>query len=421
MSEPDAASGQPSKIVGLGTRRPSQLPLDQGGQGYIFALEDDPGLVMKVFMRPSANLSARMEALADQGRRISGTAPRQPVAWPTELYRNEDDEIGAYVMRRYSKPVHHQLETLFAPVTRQEVFPRADWKFLVGIARNIAAVVAGLHADQAGFVVGDLTPANIVTDAEGYVTLLDSDSMQFTDPGTREVFASTAMTANYAPPELQSVAAYPRSAATDDFALAVIVLQLLLCGEHPFLGQPADGTEGLIADNIREARSHLVDGGLVRLPRFALNADVLPPHIRSMAVSAFRAAHLDARQRPAAREWVAALDQLMDEAKTCAAGHAYSPARGECPWCERLFLRLPDPFGKSLPADYEPSARLRAAAAAIPPTMTVPQRQPDLLPVVVPPPWPPQQPVAPRTRARGLVISLVVLVLIVLVIILVAL
>jgi DNA-binding helix-hairpin-helix protein with protein kinase domain len=185
MSGPQGTGngGLPSRITDLGSRRPSQFPLDQGGQGYIFALDDDPGLVMKVFMRPSAELSARMEALADQGRRISGTSPRQPVAWPTELYRNEDDEIGAYVMRRYSKPSYHQLETLFAPVTRQEVFPRADWKFLAGVARNLASVVAGLHADQAGFVVGDLTPANIVTDADGYVTLLDSDSMQFTPWG----------------------------------------------------------------------------------------------------------------------------------------------------------------------------------------------------------------------------------------------
>lgn len=379
------SAGPPSKLVGLGARRPRPPALGEGGQGYIYGLEDDPDLVIKVFRRPSEELSARLRALVRQGQRLIRPGAYQPVAWPVELIMNEDGEVGGYLMRRYGMPAHHRLEALFAPVTRQEAYPQADWRFLAGVARNLAVVVDRLHRDEAMFAIGDLSPANIMIDAKGYVTLLDSDSMQFTDPRTHEVFPSAAITPHYAPPELQTRDVdFPRSAYTDNFSLAVLVLQLLLCGEHPFSGQPVDGGEAQYADNIREARSHLIGDGLVQLPRVALSAEVLPPEIRAMAMSAFREGRLDARQRPTAGQWVAELDRMNDGVGKCPAGHAFRTSNGECPWCERLALGLPDPFGKPLPADYEPSARVRAArvfaagagAADAPPTVTVPGRGP---------------------------------------------
>jgi eukaryotic-like serine/threonine-protein kinase len=449
-----ASAGPPSKLVGLGSRRPDPNVLGEGGQGYVFALQDDPDLVLKVFKRPTEQMSARMMALTEQGRRLSGGGPSQPVAWPIELIMNEDGEVGGYLMRRYGMPAHHRMEALFAPVTRKEAFPQADWRFLAGVARNLSAIVAGLHNDAAEFVVGDLSPANVVVDAKGYVTLLDSDSMQFTDLRTLEVFPSALVTPNYAPPELQSREVdFPRSAYTDNFALAVMVLQLLLCGEHPFYGQPADGTEGQIADNIREARSHLIGNGLVRLPPSALNAAVLPPEIQAMAMSAFREGRLDPRQRPSAQQWAAGLDAMIASASKCAAGHAFKTSYGECPWCERLAVRLPDPFGKKLPADYEASARIRASAAAawsgqagskqatpypgvgipqpvagqpgaaqVPPTVTMPPGPPTTGSVAYSVPSQPPQP----ARAGGkpvntpVLVGSAVLVLIVLIIILIA-
>jgi DNA-binding helix-hairpin-helix protein with protein kinase domain len=418
-----ASAGPPSRLVGLGGRRPRQPMLGEGGQGYVYALDDDPDLVIKVFKRPTEEMSARLRALAWQGQRVTGSSLAQTVAWPVELIDNADGEVGGYLMRRYSMPAYHRLETLFTPITRQEAFPSADWKFLAGVARNIASVVASLHNDPAMFVVGDLAPANVVIDGKGYVTLLDSDSMQFTDLRTREVFPSTAVTANYAPPELQELS-FPRSAFTDNFALAVIVLQLLLCGEHPFYGQPADGGESLIADNIREARSHLLTDGMVRLPPQALNAQVLPAEIQVMAVRTFREGRLDLRQRPEARQWIGALDRAITSAGKCSAGHTFNTSYGECPWCERLALRLPDPFGRQLPADYQPSARIRAA---VPPTATAPAgswRPVIPPPLTVPPPPPPPPPPVP-VPARGgvnvpVLVGSAILVLIVLVILIIA-
>jgi DNA-binding helix-hairpin-helix protein with protein kinase domain len=350
--------------VGLRPRRPRRPALGEGGQGLVFALDDDPELVLKVFRKPGGELSARMRALDRQAPRLAAPGSRSPVAWPAELVLNADGEVGGYLMRRYGRPEYHRLETLFTPVTRAEAFPQADWRFLAGVARNLASVVAGLHKDPAMFVVGDLSPANIVISDKGYVALLDSDSMQFRDLRTREVFPCAALTPNYAPPELQVQASdFPRSPYTDNFSLAVIIVQLLLCGEHPFAFQPADGSEAQPADNIREARSHLIGDGLVRLPRRALTADVLPPEVRAMALSALRDGRLDPRQRPSAQQWATALAAVIAEAGKCRAGHAFLTAHGECPWCERLALGLPDPFGRRLPPDYEPSARVRDAMA----------------------------------------------------------
>ena len=419
---PGAPGAVPRSRLIVGTRRPRPPALGEGRDGWVFALDDDPSLVLKVFRGPKEELSARLYALSEQGQRLSGSAGgSQPAAWPAELILNEDGEVGGYLMRRYGQPAHHRLEALFAPVTRQEYFPRADWKFLAGTARNLAAIVAGLHADPAEFAVGDLSPANIVIDANGYVTLLDTDSMQFTDLRTREMFPATGHTPSYAPPELLTLD-FPRSALTDNFSLAVIVLQLLLCGEHPFSGQPADGSEAQLADNIKEARSHLIGDGLVRLPRVALTADVLPPAIRAMAVSAFRDGRLDVRQRPTARQWTAALDEMIAGARRCPAGHSFAADVGECPWCERLAVGLPDPFGKALPADYEPTARARAAIAAAaartpaPPTVTIPG-QPGQPASQVPVASEPSVPARRRSPALAVVlIALAVLVLVLVII-----
>jgi eukaryotic-like serine/threonine-protein kinase len=187
----------------------------------------------------------------------------------------------------------------------------------------------------------------VVVDAKGFVTLLDSDSMQFTDPRTRSVFPCTVFTANYAPPELQATD-FPRSEFTDDFSLAVLVLQLLLCGDHPFLGQPAGGGEAQWSDNIRLARSHLIAPGLVLLPHDAVPADVLPAEIRRLAVKALGDGHLDPRRRPSAADWAQELGRVHSSVSTCRNGHSYSQQLDECPWCGRLTAKLHDPFGKTL-------------------------------------------------------------------------
>jgi DNA-binding helix-hairpin-helix protein with protein kinase domain len=72
-----------------------------------------------------------------------------------------------------------------------------DWKRLLIIAHNLAHLVATLHT--AGYVIGDLSPKNVMVRKDGMVSLLDCDSYQFRHGGS--TILSESRTNNYAAPE----------------------------------------------------------------------------------------------------------------------------------------------------------------------------------------------------------------------------
>jgi eukaryotic-like serine/threonine-protein kinase len=350
---------------GMGGHRPRTPAIGFGRQGAVYLLDDDPGQVMKVFHEPAAALSDRLRQFAACVPAAGGPA----VAWPQELILTDSGEVGAYVMARFSPPENHPMGSLFSPGGRARNLPQADWRFLAGVARNLASLVAQLHALPQKFVIGDLSPDNLMVASQGYVTLLDSDSMQFTVPRTGRLFPCMLFTRDYAPPELQGTD-FPRSVFTDDFSLAVLVLQLLLCGDHPFAGQPPGGGETGPAENIRLARSHLIAADSVSLPRVAVPAGVLPPSIRDLARQALQRGHLDPRQRPPAARWAAELDQVRQQARSCPVRHTFSAHLADCPWCARASAGLPDPFGR------RPAARPAAPPQALPRKPAAPKPAP---------------------------------------------
>lgn len=135
-------------------------------------------------------------------------------------------------MRRFGEPAHIQLIGLFTRAQRRTLFPeRADWRFLLGAAWNLAFMTARMHHDN--LVIGDFSSSNVVVDANGFVTFLDCDSIAFTDPATGELFPCLMHTTDYSPPSARRAA---RPAAIDDFALVVLVHLLLTAGNHRAFG-----------------------------------------------------------------------------------------------------------------------------------------------------------------------------------------
>ena len=62
--------------------------------------------------------------------------------------------------------------------------------------------------------MGDLSHNNLMVSTDGFVTLLDCDSIQFRHNG--EVFPCVTSTMEYAAPEIQLDMNAPRSTSTDD-------------------------------------------------------------------------------------------------------------------------------------------------------------------------------------------------------------
>jgi DNA-binding helix-hairpin-helix protein with protein kinase domain len=117
---------------------------------------------------------------------------------------------------------------------------------------NLAKAVASIN--ELGTVVGDLNESGaLVSQQQGFVTLVDSDSMQYSSKGT--IYRCTKGKAEYTPPELQSRSfdMVDRTINHDAFGLAVLLFEILFLGRHPFSGVPRTPDHPTIAEAIQSA------------------------------------------------------------------------------------------------------------------------------------------------------------------------
>ncbi|MFD8643341.1 hypothetical protein ACFV14_23950 [Streptomyces zaomyceticus] len=356
MTEADSNDGtggaghahDPVLTLGDGTRvTRGPKPLGTGGQGSVWALDERADLAAKIYN--SAPDAAQVRRLAAMLRAdpLAGEplAPGQPpmLVWPVDVVEAGGRPVG-YGMPFLDPAEHTPLNGLFQKRVRLDRFEgRAHWKFLLGVASNLAYMTAELH--QQRFVVGDLSSSNAVVDMNGYVTFLDCDSFAFTDALTGESFGSEVFIDDYAGPERHT--GEPPTRHSDDFALAVLVYQLLTAGNHPFDGAPLHGpVEATRKDNIQAGTSFLVHPNRVRTPAQLLPSEVLPPRVVELARRAFGPGIHDPRRRPSSAAWLEALDEARSSAVQCAevANHHHSGHLGSCPWCGRRAAGQADPF-----------------------------------------------------------------------------
>ncbi|MFE2418582.1 hypothetical protein [Streptomyces hokutonensis] len=326
----------------------AELPLKGGGQAAVFPVEGDDTIVVKLYRdRPGPDLErrlARMLTMSPLAARPTDANQPPELAWPTAIARGPDDTFLGYAMRRFGEPQHVQLVGLFTRAQRLRLFPdRADWRFLLGVSWNLAFMTARMHYD--GLVIGDFSSSNVVVDANGFVTFLDCDSIAFTDPATGEHFPCLMHTTDYSSPERQSgAAATPES---DNFALAVLIYQLLTAGNHPFGGVPHESTsESTVKDNIAASVSYVVRPEAVVIPRGTVDPSVLPPGLLTLAHTAFGPGVHAPAARPTPEVWLRALDQERSRVQSCPTRplHTYGSHLPTCPWCTRAAVTGHDVF-----------------------------------------------------------------------------
>ncbi len=327
-----------------GRRLTCSTVLGSGTESIVHAVDADPRQAVKIYREPDAERTRRLEHML---RAFNASQFVEPVSghpvliWPEDLARDSTGAVLGYVMRRSD---HQPLSTFFEHYTRLTKFPDKDWKFLLGVASNLSQLVAILHDQE--IVIGDLAPSNIHVRADGLISFLDCDSLQFRYDG--EVFACHTVTPEYAAPELLPELAGPKNVETDRFTLALLVCQLLLCGDHPFQGIPARplDVDPSPETNIQYGITVLTAPREVEVPDEAIEPGVLPPRVAALARQAFGAGHGTAGSRPAAQEWAEALDLAWDDVKMCGNRkvHTYSGHLPECPWCARGRLGRFDPF-----------------------------------------------------------------------------
>lgn len=314
--------------------------LGAGGEGSVFALRGRPDLCAKIY-RPDKAVRRADKVRAMLVRRPSWLL-RRALAWPVApLHTAHDATFAGFVM-----PTRRGMIELFRLIVPDERMQIAGWltqRDLCGVAARLAGVVAGVH--RAGHCVGDLKPQNIlVAPTSGRVALIDTDSFQICDPRSGSVHRSIVVTPEYAAPELigRDLAAVDRTPASDRFALAVLIHQILLGGAHPFAGELAPGHGGgsveHIHGRIRRGLCPLVPGAAaIRPAHGALPLATLPVDLRELFTRCFGPGHTRPSERPSAAQWQRALARASEAMVRCPESHVHTYARelARCPWCER--------------------------------------------------------------------------------------
>lgn len=299
--------------------------LGEGGEGVVFEARDGKRAI-KLYHKPLAGPAAdklRAMVLADT------QALGAQAAWPLALIAGPGGAIAGFVMQKAPEPF--DIHAVYSPRDRREKLPRADWRFLVHVAANLAAAFHAAH--DAGVIIGDVNHGSVRVGKDGRVRLIDCDSYQITQGG-RTLRCGVGVDA-YTPPELQgaSLADVDRTSDHDAFGLAVLIFQLLFMGRHPFAGAPrvAGAPTDIPAAIAARAYAYAAGGKLLRPPPSAPPIDLVSPDL----VSLFEQAFAGKGPRPSPLAWHQALMAFAPTLAACPASprHQTPGHLNACPWC----------------------------------------------------------------------------------------
>jgi DNA-binding helix-hairpin-helix protein with protein kinase domain len=319
------ASGRP---VPLGHK------LGSGGEGDVYevpAISHD--LVAKIYHEPLEH--NKQEKLRGMVQRCDDHL-KTIAAWPTAtLHVGRNGLVRGFLMPKVIgyEPIHK----LYGPAHRKQLFPKADWAFLVNTARNVAAAFDAIHAY--GHVIGDVNQGNAVVAGNSVVKLIDCDSFQIAASG--KLYLCEVGVPHFTPPELQSLKSFHGARRTvnhDNFGLAVLCFHLLFMGRHPFAGVYS-GREDIpiekAIESFRFAFEKNASSKGMSPPPNSVTMTIVPPQIASLFERAFSESGAHPDGRPKAREWVGILDYLKHNLRTCGQEptHKYFGGLANCPWC----------------------------------------------------------------------------------------
>jgi DNA-binding helix-hairpin-helix protein with protein kinase domain len=329
-----------NRVLNLNAR-----PLGHGGEAIIYPVGP---FAAKVYHRPTAAHAAKLAAMiAHPPKDPMAEHAHTSITWPVDRLLKVGGAGGVvgYVMPRIDNVL--PMAEFFNPKARLAHCPLFHFAYLLRTAHNLCAAVRAIH--EAGYVVGDLNECNCLVNNQALVTLVDTDSFQVPDSG--KIFRCPVGKPEYTAPELQGVrfSDVDRFPEHDNFALAILIFQLLMQGIHPFAGKfTGTGEPASLPERISAGHwPYSTNGNVAYGPNpHAPPLDVLPTPVRALLHLCFEAGHKQGKRRPAAKCWQEALQDGEKELVPCTANsqHLYPRTLCRCPWCDLAQRQGRDPF-----------------------------------------------------------------------------
>src|SRR6266702_676394 len=175
-------------MIRLRRENGSYVTLDKelaaGGEGKIYRVVEEPGMVAKVYHQPKPEHAAKLHSMLSD-------PPHDPtrekwkhysIAWPTGCLFDAQKRCVGFLMPYIDRTTSFPLLKVYNPQDRRQMPVAFNWLYLLHMAQNLASVVAALH--EKGYVVGDLNESNILVTRTALVTLVDCDSIQVPQTNT---------------------------------------------------------------------------------------------------------------------------------------------------------------------------------------------------------------------------------------------
>jgi serine/threonine protein kinase len=230
-------------------------------------------------------------------------------AWPVSLVKNLEEgyfgtDIG-YVMPLIDKTESKTLEYFYDYNLSKQLKTSINkaLSLKIEILKNLSDAIATLHTLGHKFV--DLKPQNVgVYEGTNIVSLLDCDGYEINYPSSGKKFSSTMVSPDYIAPEISGAKLEDIIVEKDqdNYALAVIIFQMLNNGIHPFQGIIADPNIHITTNDEAAVLGLYAYGGQQStkiMPKPQSVHSTFLPTTRHL----FDRAFLGKTNRPSAQEW----------------------------------------------------------------------------------------------------------------------
>ena len=319
----------------------------QGREGTVYPHPGNPTQAVKI-LRPDhpdpETAGPKIRALASTPMPAAATRSYL-ITWPLDTVttdtRKNRGRVAGYTMRLLDTGRYRHIGTYLNPARRRrQTADRSSpytYLHLILMARNLATAAAALH--RHGVLIGDLNSRNVLATDRARIAIIDADSFQTTDPDTGRTFRCPVGTPEYTPPRLQGLdfAQVDRTAEDDDFALAVMLYQLLFQGSHPFAGTTTpDPNQASVAQRIADGLFAHAKGASPT-PHSALIWKDTP--LKKPFTAAF-----SGNTPPTALSWHAILTEAAAKVRRCPRSEAHWHFTARCTWCRYQRTTQLDPF-----------------------------------------------------------------------------